>query len=95
MDGASKFVRGDAVAGIIIVIINIIGGFVIGVMQQGMTFQDSLLTFTRLTIGDGACDPDPRADDFHGGRHTREQGRVKGKPRLRNHDPAFLEIRGY
>jgi flagellar biosynthesis protein FlhA len=53
MDGASKFVRGDAVAGIIIVLINIIGGFVIGVMQQGLTFQDSLLTFTRLTIGDG------------------------------------------
>jgi flagellar biosynthesis protein FlhA len=53
MDGASKFVRGDAVAGIIIVIINIIGGFVVGVMQQGKTFQDSLLTFTRLTIGDG------------------------------------------
>jgi flagellar biosynthesis protein FlhA len=53
MDGASKFVRGDAVAGIIIVLINIIGGFVVGVMQQGMTFQDSLLTFTRLTIGDG------------------------------------------
>jgi flagellar biosynthesis protein FlhA len=53
MDGASKFVRGDAVAGIIIVLINIVGGFVIGVMQQGLTFQDSLLTFTRLTIGDG------------------------------------------
>jgi flagellar biosynthesis protein FlhA len=53
MDGASKFVRGDAVAGIIIVLINIIGGFVVGVMQQGLTFQDSLLTFTRLTIGDG------------------------------------------
>lgn len=53
MDGASKFVRGDAVAGIIIVIINILGGFVIGVAQQGLTFQDSLLRFTRLTIGDG------------------------------------------
>jgi flagellar biosynthesis protein FlhA len=53
MDGASKFVRGDAVAGIIIVIINIVGGFVVGVAQQGLTFQDSLLTFTRLTIGDG------------------------------------------
>lgn len=53
MDGASKFVRGDAVAGIVIVCINIIGGFVIGVLQQGLTFQDSLLTFTRLTIGDG------------------------------------------
>jgi flagellar biosynthesis protein FlhA len=53
MDGASKFVRGDAVAAIIITIVNIIGGFVVGIWQQGMSFQDSLLTFTRLTIGDG------------------------------------------
>ena len=53
MDGASKFVRGDAVAAIIITIVNIIGGFVVGIWQQGLTFQDSLLTFTRLTIGDG------------------------------------------
>jgi flagellar biosynthesis protein FlhA len=53
MDGASKFVRGDAVAGIIIVLINIIGGFIIGVAQQGLTFQDSLLHFSQLTIGDG------------------------------------------
>jgi flagellar biosynthesis protein FlhA len=53
MDGASKFVRGDAVAAIIITIINIIGGFIVGIWQQGLSFQDSLLTFTRLTIGDG------------------------------------------
>ena len=53
MDGASKFVRGDAVAAIIITIVNIIGGFVVGIWQQGLSFQDSLLTFTRLTIGDG------------------------------------------
>ena len=53
MDGASKFVRGDAVAAIIITLINILGGFVVGIWQQGMSFQESLLTFTRLTIGDG------------------------------------------
>jgi flagellar biosynthesis protein FlhA len=53
MDGASKFVRGDAVAAIIITIINIVGGFIVGIWQQGLSFQDSLLTFTRLTIGDG------------------------------------------
>ena len=53
MDGASKFVRGDAVAAIIITIVNIIGGFIVGIWQQGLSFQDSLLTFTRLTIGDG------------------------------------------
>lgn len=53
MDGASKFVRGDAVAGILITIINIIGGFIIGIAQLGMDFQSALRTYTALTIGDG------------------------------------------
>lgn len=53
MDGSSKFVKGDAVAGIIITIINIIGGFLIGVFQHGMSVSDSASVFTILTIGDG------------------------------------------
>ncbi len=53
MDGSSKFVKGDAVAGIIITLINIVGGFLIGVFQHGMTVADSASTFTLLTIGDG------------------------------------------
>src|SRR5690554_3779056 len=53
MDGASKFVRGDAIAGILITIINIIGGFIIGIAQIGMDFQSALSTYTALTIGDG------------------------------------------
>lgn len=53
MDGSSKFVKGDAVAGIIITMINIIGGFLIGVFQHGMNVGDSASTFTLLTIGDG------------------------------------------
>ncbi len=53
MDGASKFVRGDAIAGIIIIAINIIGGFVIGVFEHGMSMLEALSVFTRLTIGDG------------------------------------------
>jgi len=53
MDGASKFVRGDAIAGILITVINIIGGLVIGVGQNGMAFGDAASIFTRLTIGDG------------------------------------------
>ncbi|MGP1450988.1 MAG: flagellar biosynthesis protein FlhA [Wolinella sp.] len=53
MDGASKFVKGDAVAGIIITLINIIGGFLIGVFQRDMPMADSAATFTILTIGDG------------------------------------------
>nr|WP_238374831.1 flagellar biosynthesis protein FlhA [Sulfurimonas denitrificans] len=53
MDGSSKFVKGDAVAGIIITLINIIGGFLIGVFQHNMSVSDSASVFTLLTIGDG------------------------------------------
>ncbi len=53
MDGSSKFVKGDAVAGIIITLINIIGGFLIGVFQHDMDVSDAAATFTLLTIGDG------------------------------------------
>jgi len=53
MDGASKFVRGDAIAGIIITAINILGGFIIGVAQMGLPFAEAVQTYTRLTIGDG------------------------------------------
>ncbi|MDR1478044.1 MAG: flagellar biosynthesis protein FlhA [Planctomycetaceae bacterium] len=53
MDGAGKFVRGDAIAGIVITLINIIGGLFIGVIQYGMTFATAGKIFTTLTIGDG------------------------------------------
>ncbi len=53
MDGASKFVRGDAIAGILITAINIIGGIIIGVAQSGMDFGKAAETFTLLTVGDG------------------------------------------
>ncbi len=53
MDGASKFVRGDAVAGLLIVFINVIGGVVIGVAQQSMSFAAAGHTYTLLTVGDG------------------------------------------
>ncbi|MFW6381406.1 MAG: flagellar biosynthesis protein FlhA [Bacillota bacterium] len=53
MDGASKFVKGDAIAGIIITVINIIGGLVIGIVQQGMPFAEAAQTYTLLTVGDG------------------------------------------
>ena len=53
MDGSSKFVKGDAVAGIVITLINIIGGFLIGVFQYDMSISASASTFTLLTIGDG------------------------------------------
>ena len=53
MDGASKFVRGDAIAGIMITIVNIIGGIIVGVGQYDMTFAGAAETFTLLTVGDG------------------------------------------
>lgn len=53
MDGASKFVRGDAIAGLIITMLNIIGGLIIGVAQHGLPIGEALRTYTRLTVGDG------------------------------------------
>jgi flagellar biosynthesis protein FlhA len=53
MDGASKFVRGDAVAGLLITVINVLGGFFIGVVQQGVDWRTAAETYTILTIGDG------------------------------------------
>ncbi|MBI2516365.1 MAG: flagellar biosynthesis protein FlhA [Opitutae bacterium] len=53
MDGASKFVRGDAIAGILITLVNVIGGFAIGVFQMGLSLGESLQKFTLLSIGDG------------------------------------------
>ncbi|ENY70984.1 flagellar biosynthesis protein FlhA [Aeromonas diversa CDC 2478-85] len=53
MDGASKFVKGDAVAGIMVLFINIIGGFIIGMVQHGLSFSDATRIYTLLTIGDG------------------------------------------
>src|SRR3954467_9264006 len=55
MDGASKFVKGDAMAGILIVLINLIGGLVVGVLQQHMPFSEAVQHFSLLTVGDGLC----------------------------------------
>ena len=53
MDGASKFVKGDAIAGIIVTIINVLGGIIIGIVMLDMSFAESVQTYIRLTIGDG------------------------------------------
>ena len=53
MDGASKFVRGDAIAGLLVVMINVIGGMIIGIVQQSLSFTDAARTYTLLTVGDG------------------------------------------
>ena len=59
MDGASKFVKGDAIAAIIIIIINIVGGFIIGVLQKDMTIVTALQTYTLLTVGEGLVNQIP------------------------------------
>lgn len=53
MDGASKFVKGDAIAGILIILVDIIGGFAIGLLQKGFSLSESIQTYTLLTVGDG------------------------------------------
>jgi flagellar biosynthesis protein FlhA len=53
MDGASKFVRGDAIAGLLVVLINVVGGMVIGILQQNLSFADAAHAYTLLTVGDG------------------------------------------
>ena len=53
MDGASKFVKGDAIAGIIIIVVNVVGGLVVGVAQGGLAFGEALKTYTTLSVGDG------------------------------------------
>ena len=57
MDGASKFVRGDAIAGLLISAINIIGGLIVGVTEYGMTTATAFETYTLLTVGDGLVSP--------------------------------------
>ncbi len=53
MDGASKFVKGDAIAGLIITVINLIGGFIVGMVQRGMDLSTALMRYSLLTVGDG------------------------------------------
>ncbi len=59
MDGASKFVKGDAIAGIVITVINLVGGFVVGTMQRGMSLGEAASTFSLLTVGDGLASQIP------------------------------------
>ncbi len=59
MDGASKFVKGDAIAGVVITIINLFGGFVVGTMQRGLSFSEAASTYSLLTVGDGLASQIP------------------------------------
>ena len=90
MDGASKFVRGDAIAGLLIVGINVVGGIIIAVAQKGMSFVDATQTFTLLTVGDGLVSPDAGPDRLHRRRPDGVQGRRRRRHRQGADEPAVL-----
>ena len=94
MDGATKYVKGDATAGLIITVINLIGGTVMGVMSQGLSFAEAIQQYGILTIGDGLCSPDPIASDFSVNRYSGNEG-IQGS-RLWNCSgkPAFWHSEG-
>ncbi len=97
MDGASKFVRGDAIAGIIITLINIVGGFIIGVFQNGMSVQTAVENYTILTVGDGLVSQIPAliistSAGILVSRSTSESamGKEFGKHIFKNPNPIFI-----
>ncbi len=106
MDGASKFVRGDVIAGLLITFINIIGGLVIGTMQEGMAIGDAAARYTLLTIGDGLVSQIPallistasgiivtRAAS-EGNLSTEITGQLFGSPKVVALASAFIFIMG-
>ena len=79
MDGSSKFIRGDAIAGLVITAINLVCGLAIGIVQHGLTFSDALSIYPRLTIGDGLVSQMPAlvVSTAAGIAITRASGRAK------------------
>ena len=82
MDGAGKFVRGDAIAGIIITAINIVGGLVIGVARENLAVEDAFQTYTRLTVGRRPRQPDSGSADLDRRGHPHRQERERGRTGL-------------
>ena len=74
MDGASKFVRGDAIAGMLILVINIIGGLTIGISQHDLSFSEAGRIYVLLTIGDGIGCTNPISSSVFGNGNSRNQG---------------------
>ena len=79
MDGATKLVKGDAIAAIIIAVVNLIGGTIMGMVQGGMEFSQVLSVYSIATVGDGLVS-DTRLDDLHIGGHDRNESRFGRQP---------------
>ena len=95
MDGASKFVRGDAIAGIIITSINIIGGFVVGMLQKGMDFATAGRHLHHADHRRRSGQPDPGPDHHHRGRHHGQPRRQRPLPGARVHPPVLPAAQGH
>ncbi len=89
MDGASKFVRGDAIAGLLVVLINVIGGMVIGIMQQGLSFAEAAHAYTLLTRRRRPGHASPGADRLDRRRPAGLQGRRHRRRRQGAAQPVF------
>jgi flagellar biosynthesis protein FlhA len=104
MDGASKFVRGDAIAGLLVVFINIIGGMIIGIAQQNMAFSEAARTYTLLTVGDGLVTQVPALivstaagllvskAGISGAAHTALLGQLSGYPKALGMSGAVMLV---
>ena len=92
MDGASKFVKGDAVAALVIIAVNIVGGLTIGILQLGFDPAEAIATYTVLTVGEGLVEPDRVDPGLHGDGHPRHprvvRRRARHRPRGRRSWPA-------
>ncbi len=90
MDGAGKFVRGDAIAGVVIMLVNIGGGLFLGMVNYGMSPVDAINVFTKLTIGDGLVSQVPGVPDLAGRWADRDPVVVLDRPESRRGRPAVL-----
>lgn len=91
MDGASKFVRGDAIAGLMIMVLNVVGGLLVGVVQHGMELGAAAESYTLLTIGDGLGGADPGVGDLYRRRRYRHSRRDRSGRRRADGGPAVQQ----
>ena len=87
MDGASKFVKGDAIAAVVITSINLIGGIVVGMLQHDLSFSEATHHYSLLSVGDGLAAQIPALLISVSDRHHRHPRGLRPRPRQRHHQP--------